>query len=201
MSGLVDKLRLKEQAEEDTWFARRDRELIEALHARQNAPVHQGEGDRLLLRRVVSGGQTGVDRAALDAARAAGLPIGGWCPRGRRAEDGPLPEAYPLQETPSHRYAQRTEWNVRDSDGTLILQRGGLSAGTLLTAGLARRIGRPLLLVDLGEGRDHAGVREWVRKNRIEVLNVAGPRERGAPGIGLQAQAFLRMVFLAGRGG
>jgi hypothetical protein len=71
--------------------------------------------------RVVSGGQTGVDRAALDAALACGLPCGGWCPRGRRAEDGPIDPGYPLRETPGDDYAERTEWNVRDSDATLVL--------------------------------------------------------------------------------
>ena len=71
--------------------------------------------------KLISGGQTGVDRAALDAALAAGLPIGGWCPKGRLAEDGVIPLRYPLQETPSQQYAQRTRWNVRDADGTLIL--------------------------------------------------------------------------------
>ncbi|MCZ6552322.1 MAG: hypothetical protein O7A67_00850, partial [SAR324 cluster bacterium] len=91
------------------------------------------------LQRIVSGGQSGVDRAALDAALATGLPCGGWCPRGRRAEDGPIHERYHLLETPSRRYAQRTEWNVRDSDGTLLLTRREPSRGTALTRRLASR--------------------------------------------------------------
>ena len=74
--------------------------------------------------KIISGGQTGVDRAALDAALAAGIAVGGWCPKGRLAEDGPLPDHYPLEETPSRRYRQRTQWNVRDSDGTLVLYWG-----------------------------------------------------------------------------
>src|SRR3989442_8006923 len=82
---------------------------------------------------IVSGGQTGVDRAALDTALALGLTCGGWCPRGRRAEDGPLPARYPLRETPSASYPERTEWNVRDSDGTLVLHHGRLRGGTALT--------------------------------------------------------------------
>lgn len=188
MTDFVDKLKLKEQAEEDTWFARRDRELIEALRARR-APLRYPS-------RVVSGGQTGVDRAALDAGREVGLEIGGWCPRGRRAEDGAVAGDYPLRETPSRRYAERTEWNVRDSDATLILHRGGLSGGTRLTAGIAARLGRPLLVVDLATAEaDPAPVREWIRNRRAAVLNVAGPRESGDPGIGSAAYAFLLRVL------
>lgn len=141
--------------------------------------------------KLVSGGQTGVDRAALDAALAAGLPVGGWCPRGRRAEDGIIPSRYPLMETPSRRYAQRTAWNVRDSDGTLILSRGPLRGGTRLTAQLARGTHKPLLLVDLAQTTDWAPALAWLRAHRIQVLNLAGPRESAAPGIQAQARAWL----------
>lgn len=188
MSGFVDKLRLKEQAEEDTWFARRDRELIEALRARHATP-------RTFPRHVVSGGQTGVDRGALDAALAAGLPVGGWCPRGRRAEDGEIPEGYPLRETPSARWEQRTEWNVRDSQATLILHRGALSGGTLRTAETAARLGRPYLAVDLARSPEPGAVVDWLQSQRVSVLNVAGPRESTAPGIGVQARDFLLAVL------
>src|SRR5204862_1053873 len=92
-----------------------------------------------MIARVVSGGQTGVDRAALDVALGLGLPCGGWCPKGRRAEDGPLPERYPLRETPWSGYPQRTQWNVRDSDGTLVLLNGEPDRGTRLTIELAAR--------------------------------------------------------------
>jgi predicted Rossmann-fold nucleotide-binding protein len=126
--------------------------------------------------KVISGGQTGVDRAALDAAMAVGLTVGGWCPRGRRAENGPLPERYPLRETPTAEYRVRTEWNVRDSDGTLILAEGPLTGGTLLTLELARdRYRRPVLVLDLGGGADPAAVVSWVVAQHIRVLNVAGP--------------------------
>ena len=91
------------------------------------------------MRKVVSGGPTGVDRAALDAACALGLALGGWCPRGRRAEDGAIPAEYPLRETPGEDYAERTEWNVRDASATLVLTRGQPSPGTALTIELARR--------------------------------------------------------------
>src|SRR5919108_3104860 len=101
---------------------------------------------------VVSGGQTGVDRAALDAAAEVGLRTGGWCPRGRRAEDGALAALYTLRETPSRGYAQRTEWNVRDSDATLVLCRGAPRGGTALTLRVAKRCGRPVLVVDPSGG-------------------------------------------------
>jgi putative molybdenum carrier protein len=144
---------------------------------------------------VVSGGQTGVDRAALDAALALGLPCGGWCPRGRRAEDGAVPDRYPLRETPSTAYPERTEWNVRDSDGTLVLHRGRLRGGTALTLRLARRYGRPALAVDMAAPPAAAAVRRWLERERIGRLNVAGPRESDQPGIHDQAAAFLREVF------
>ena len=145
--------------------------------------------------KVVSGGQTGVDRAALDAAAAAGLARGGWCPRGRRAEDGPIDAAYPLQETPSDDYAERTEWNVRDSDGTLVLTRGAASPGTAFTIEVARDLGRPLLVLDLAGEPDPERARLFVEAERLGVLNVAGPRESQNPGIGAAARAFLLRLF------
>jgi hypothetical protein len=145
--------------------------------------------------KVVSGGQTGVDRAALDAARALRLPCGGWCPRGRLAEDGPIDPAYPLVETPSADYAQRTEWNVRDSDGTLVLVRGRARGGTALTIALARRQGRPLLVLDLKRDPAPDEAQRWIAATGIAVLNVAGPRESQRPGIGQQARAFLERLL------
>ena len=144
---------------------------------------------------VVSGGQTGVDRAALDAARALGLPCGGWCPRGRNAEDGRIDPVYPLVETPDEDYSQRTEWNVRDSDATLVLTRGRPRGGTAFTIAVARRLDRPLLVVDLDEDSSPDEARRWIEAGRIAVLNVAGPRESQHPGIGQQAQAFLKQLF------
>jgi len=138
-----------------------------------------------------------VDRAALDAALTLGLPCGGWCPRGRKAEDGPLDERYPLKETPSADYPQRTEWNVRDSDGTLVLTRGRPRGGTALTLALARRLGRPCLALDLDADPDPDEVRRWVESEDIRTLNVAGPRESQPPGIQAAARAFL-MAALRG---
>jgi hypothetical protein len=145
--------------------------------------------------KVVSGKQTGVDRAALDAARSAGLPCGGWCPQSRRAEDGPIGGAYPLTETPTDDYAQRTEWNVRDSDGTLVLTRGRPSGGTASTIATARRLRRPLLVLDLAKGPSPEEVLPWIEAEGIGVLNVAGPRESQRPGIGEEARGFLERLF------
>jgi len=148
-----------------------------------------------MLVRIVSGGQTGVDRAALDVALELELSCGGWCPRGRRAEDGTIAECYPLRETPWWGYPQRTEWNVRDSDGTLILTRGRADRGTALTVRLAQRMGKPCLVVDLQGEADAEDVRQWALAHKIRILNVAGPRESSAPGIHTQARCFLHALL------
>jgi hypothetical protein len=145
--------------------------------------------------KVVSGGQTGVDRAALDAARSLGLPHGGWCPHGRKAEDGPLDATYALAETPSEDYAERTEWNVRDSDGTLVLTLGRPRGGTAYTIEAAGRLGRPLLVLDLAKHSAPEEALHWIEAEGIAVLNVAGPRESQRPGIGAQARGFLERLF------
>lgn len=150
---------------------------------------------RLALRRIVSGGQTGVDRAALDVAMELGLEVGGWCPAGRRAEDGTIPERYPLTETPSDDYAQRTAWNVRDSDATLVLVRGDPSGGTRTTLEEARRQRKPAQLAVVG-GPDVAAVRRWLQENEVAVLNVAGPRDSEEEGIYDEVYRALRMVLL-----
>lgn len=147
------------------------------------------------VRRIVSGGQAGVDRAALDVAMALRIPCGGWCPRNRYAEDGRIEDRYPLTETPSGDTAQRTEWNVRDSDGTLVLTRGEPSGGTALTIRLSMALGKPFVVVDLAEAGGPGRARRWIGESRIEVLNVAGPRESRCPGIYVQASAFLRSAL------
>src|SRR3954470_8255926 len=114
-----------------------------------------------MISRIISGGQTGVDRAALDVALELGLPCGGKCPCGRRAEDGPIAPRYPLEETASAEYPVRTALNVRESDGTLILLAGRPDRGTELTQRIARRRQRPCLCVDLG---DNAQTLETVRR-------------------------------------
>ena len=149
---------------------------------------------------IVSGGQTGVDRAALDAALESAFPCGGWCPKGRRAEDGPLPARYPLKELASAAYPARTARNVRDSGGTLILLRGRPDRGTALTRRLAEEAGKPLLMVDLADSAPDEAIRRilnWAREHRIEVLNAAGPREGGQPGIYREALEIMRGVVAA----
>ena len=139
-----------------------------------------------------------MDRAALDAARELGIPGGGWCPKGRRAEDGRIPRRYRLAETPSGNYVQRTEWNVRDSDATLIVNCGRLrlDGGTLLTAELALgRYRKPLLVVQLGRRIRGERFRAWRAQNRVRVLNVAGPRESKRPGIYRAAKALLMRLL------
>lgn len=143
-------------------------------------------GRPLPIERIVSGGQTGADRAAWDAALEAGLPIGGWVPAGRWAEDGPIPERYgDLSETSESDVAVRTERNVRDSDATLIVSHGALRGGSSWTLECARRIGRPLLHVDLREAKPAPVDRivAWIRDHQIRVLNVAGPRASEDPSI------------------
>lgn len=146
--------------------------------------------------KIVSGGQTGVDRAALDVALDLGIECGGWCPAGRWAEDGPLDARYPLRETPPADPEQRTEWNVRDSDGTLLLT-GGASPGTDLTRDVACRLGRPVFSWPADAIEDVGLFRRWLQVHGIQTLNVAGPRESESPGIYRQARQILR-AYLGG---
>ena len=148
---------------------------------------------------IISGGQTGVDRAALDVALELKLPCGGWCPLGRRAEDGRIPKRYPLQEITSINYPVRTRANVRDSDGTLILTRGIPDRGTKLTRDVAARLGKPCLVVDLNRPVLLAVVRKWMMDHDIGVLNVAGPHESSQPGIHAQASDVLRRLLKSPR--
>ena len=149
-----------------------------------------------LPRRIISGGQTGVDRAALDVAIELGIEHGGWCPRGRAAEDGVIDDRYALVETASRRPAVRTEANVRDADATLILCRGPLTGGTALTRKLAIQNAKPLLIVDALAAAPTTDVRAWIEEHApAGVLNVAGPRESTAPGIEEWATAYLRRAL------
>ena len=148
------------------------------------------------LRRLVSGAQTGADRAALDVALEQGLEIGGWVPRGRLAEDGIIPARYTgLRETESADAAVRTACNVRDSDATVIVSHGPLAGGSRLTAEEAIRLSKPLLHLDLtslsvADAADR--LRQWLDAVDPEVLNVAGPRASEDPAIGAAVTALQR---------
>lgn len=133
--------------------------------------------------KIVSGGQTGADRAGLDWAIENGISHGGWCPRGRRAEDGSIDARYQLKETPSSNYPQRTEWNVRDSDGTVIFSIADkLSGGSLKTLELAVKHRRPHLHLSAAAKENAASeLKKWIEQNKIQVLNVAGPRASKEP--------------------
>lgn len=134
--------------------------------------------------KIVSGGQTGVDRGALEAALAGGFPCGGWCPPGRIAEDGPIPPRYPLIELTRGGYRERTLQNVLDSDGTLVIAAGPPSGGTRLTIRDCIRHDKPYKLVDAAEVgvEDAAAVAaDFVTEHDVRVLNVAGPRASGWP--------------------
>lgn len=151
---------------------------------------------KLTLEKIVSGGQTGADRAGLDAAMKAGLPVGGYCPKGRLAEDGVVPYRYPLTEMASRSYTARTEKNVVESDGTLILNVGSLTGGTKKTAEYAGKHAKPFLVIQLDERPAPETVTQWLDRHDILTLNVAGPRESKFPqGIYLQSLLFLRAVL------
>jgi putative molybdenum carrier protein len=130
--------------------------------------------------KIISGGQTGVDRAALDVALKHGIEGGGWCPTGRVDEFGKIPDRYPVKELESGGFTERTQQNVKDSDGTVIIYPGKLTGGTEQTAQFCIGQQRPHLLVDASRlsGEDAARlIGEFVLKNKIDILNVAGPRQ------------------------
>jgi hypothetical protein len=134
---------------------------------------------------IISGGQTGVDRAALDFALLNNISCGGWCPKGRIAEDGTIPLFYPLKETNFRQYFYRTEMNVKESDATLIIFSRPMSNGSELTRRLALELNKPLLLIDLEKLKKstRSEFSKWIKSNNILVLNIAGPRESSNPGI------------------
>jgi hypothetical protein len=150
------------------------------------------------LLKIVSGGQTGADRAALDAALTAGTPCGGWCPRGRRAEDGVIPQRYPLAELVSPHYPDRTLRNVQESDATVILAFGALTGGSAATARCCRDEGKPCLVIDAGGTTiaQAAGlIADFIADRNVEILNVAGPRASGQPEIHDYVYATLGAVL------
>jgi Circularly permutated YpsA SLOG family len=158
--------------------------------------------------KIISGGQSGVDRAALDAALAHGIDYGGWCPKGGWAEDFPDPPGvlakYPhLKETPLPEPAQRTEWNVRDADACLILVAAAgldVSAGTRRASELAHRYRKPVLVVNLQDAKTAEQARLWLRVQLARhggdlKLAIGGPRESEAPDIYRQTLGFIESLL------
>ena len=161
------------------------------MKARNSAPPFRGI-------KIISGGQTGADRAALDWAILHRIPHGGWCPKGRLAEDGPIAGGYRLRETPAADYATRTEWNVRDADATVIFSIAKkLSGGSRLTAELARRHHKPLLHLCRAATRGDVArcLLAFLQRHEIKTLNVAGPRASEEPAIGRFVRDTLERVF------
>jgi hypothetical protein len=154
-----------------------------------------------MIKKIISGGQTGADRAALDIALKLDIPYGGWVPKGRLTEDGPLDQKYQVEEMPTNGYNERTEQNVIDSDGTLIVSHGKLFGGSAYTRDMALRNERPWLHIDLNKiGKFQAALKinDWIRENRIEILNVAGSRHSKDPAIYQAVMDLLESVYYLG---
>jgi len=146
---------------------------------------------------LISGGQTGVDRAALDFAMRAGIAHSGWCPLGRKAEDGVIPSRYLLREASTPLYQQRTQLNVRDSQATLIIKDDARrSRGTALTIRCAEKLHRPLMIVDITK-YDCDEIKKWLAGVQPQILNVAGPRGSESPAVAAAVSAILAMVLCA----
>jgi hypothetical protein len=151
-----------------------------------------------MIKRIISGGQTGADRAALDFAIKVDLPHGGWVPKGRMAEDGPIPDRYNLKEMPTKNFPQRTERNVKKADGALIISHGKLTLGSDLTRKMAFKHKKPCLHIDLNETSIFEAAEQiiqWVLENRIEVLNIAGSRASKDPKIYRAVYELLETIY------
>jgi len=144
--------------------------------------------------KIISGGQTGVDRAALDFALKYHFPCGGWCPKGRVAEDGKIPEEYPLKETKTSDYSERTQKNIIDSDATFIIRSYKVDNGTKLTKELCSNYDKLLFELNLDEGLKLPELIKWIQDNHIKILNIAGPRESNTPGIYKKTLEYLELV-------
>lgn len=151
-----------------------------------------------MIEKIVTGGQTGVDQAALDTAMTLGIHCGGWCPKGRLAEDGAIHKKYPLKETKSDVYAERTKLNIRDSDGTLTLVAKlpiDVNDGTNLTLQESRAKNKPHQLIDLSKKDAIYQAINWINEENIGALNIAGPRESQSPGIYKKSIVFLTALM------
>lgn len=156
--------------------------------------ARQGCSDNLIL---VSGGQSGVDRAVLNVGLHLDVPVTGWCPAGRWAEDGPIPHRYPLRATPTADTAQRTIWNVHLSDALLVLNEGYSSRGTALAVRVAEWLKRPVYRQRTGHLPD--AVVDWLGSKNLQIINVAGPRHSEAPDIYAAACDWLEQFVVCYR--
>ncbi|MCK4664065.1 MAG: putative molybdenum carrier protein [Bacteroidales bacterium] len=150
------------------------------------------------IKKIISGGQNGVDQGALEFAFENNILSGGWCPKGRLCENGKIPEKFPLQETLSNQYSERTKMNIINSDGTLIISyKGTIDKGTKLTQELCLKNNKPFLLLNITEFIELSKkvFPEWLENNKLNTLNIAGPRESNCPGIQSKTKEFLKMLF------
>lgn len=148
-----------------------------------------------MIRVIISGGQTGVDRAAHDFAMKKGILCTGWCPKGRSAEDGVIPPKYPLIETEDEAHETRTEANVRDSDGTLILVNASPDEGTMYSMEMAYKHEKPFYMHDISKDIMPDIIAHWLRKFNVTLLHIAGPKESHSPGIHDAAMSILEQLF------
>ncbi len=172
--------------------------MVKSAPAAKKKTIRRRNSPKLPVKMIFSGGQTGVDRTALEIAIELDIPHGGWCPRGRLAEDGPIAKKFKLKETASRQYYVRTELNVKETNGTLILFREKMSSGTALTQKYANQQGKPCLCLDLKKesAADLAArIRAWLIDKKIQILNIAGPRASSAKGIAEDVRRVLREVF------
>lgn len=152
-----------------------------------------------MIEKIISGGQSGVDRAALDVAIKVNIKHGGWCPLGRKSELGPIPKEYLLIETFTEEYKERTEFNIRDSDGTLVFlldRRTHITDGTNLTMEKAREMNKPMFVIFLSDEPNMTEVISWLNMNKINILNIAGHRESQSLGIYSKTVFFLENFFI-----
>lgn len=151
-----------------------------------------------MLKKIVSGGQTGVDRAALDVALQLKISCGGWCPKGRKAEDGVIDKKYPLVEADSSEYIKRTELNVGDSDGTLVITWGTPQGGTKATIDFIKSYNKPYFLLDVLSNKQNINdITKWLEDNQIAILNIAGPRDDKEGRIYKKARELIQELMLS----
>jgi hypothetical protein len=153
---------------------------------------------QIVCQKIISGGQTGVDRGALDACLDLSFNCGGWCPAGRLAEDGAIDKKYPLRETEENEYSARTIKNIEEADGTLIIAPENFSGGTLFTYEIAKKKGKPVLVITPNPADNSlkiSAIIEWLVSHSIKILNVAGPRESQWPGAWSKSKQLISQLL------